>query len=123
MNIFFKRNQTGQAMNKLLLLVVFGLFLNSCDCMQKASGVVLDSETKEPLDKVSLGKYAKENAANSFSRRSFTDNKGQFDYSSTGGGFGSCDFDLFFSKEGYESMKVKIQQTSDNDTVFLKRIR
>ncbi len=108
-------------MNKLLLILVFGLFLTSCDCMQKANGVVLDSETKEPLDNVALGKYATVDTANPYSTRSFTDDKGQFDYSGIGGG--SCDFDLFFSKEGYELLKVGFQQTSDNDTVYLKRKR
>lgn len=84
---------------------------------------MLDSETKELLEKVALGKYATVDTANSYSRRSFTDGKGQFDHSSVGGGFGSCDFDLCFSKEGYEALKVRFQQTSDNDTVYLKRMR
>src|SRR5689334_22759282 len=110
-------------MNKLLFFLVSILFLYSCDCMQEAKGVVLDNESGEPIANVALGKYATFDTANSYSRRSFTDDKGRFDYSSIGGGFGSCEFELYFSKDGYESMKVRFQQSSDNDTIYLKRMR
>ena len=39
-----------------------GLLLSGCDCVQKASGVVLDAETRQPLDSVALGKFEKEDA-------------------------------------------------------------
>jgi hypothetical protein len=108
-------------MNKFLFLLFSVLFLCSCDCYQKANGVVLDNETKQPLEKVAFGKYEKQDTTNSYSSRSFSDDKGQFEYSSTGGSLGSCYFDLYFSKEGYESIKVRFQQISMNDTVYLKR--
>src|SRR5690348_1501717 len=105
-------------MKKISFLTLFGVALTACDCYQAADGIVLDNTTKEPLDNVALGKYVAEDTANPFTRRVFTE-QGRFHYTSVGGG--SCEFDLYFSKDGYETAKISFQQTSHNDTVYMKR--
>jgi hypothetical protein len=69
-------------MNKPLLILFIGIFLYSCDCYQKASGIVLDNETKLPIEKVAFGKYEKVDFSNSYSSQTFTDNKSYYNYSS-----------------------------------------
>ena len=90
--------------------------------MQRASGIILDDDTKQPLDSVALGKFPKEDISNSYSRRTYSNQGGKFEFSSIGGGFFSCDFELYFSKAGYETNKVKFEQLSKDDTIYLKRL-
>jgi hypothetical protein len=108
-------------MKNFLFLHFAVILLSSCDCMQRASGVVLDNGTKQPLEKVSLGKFEKEDTSNSYTRRRYTNGKGHFEYSSVGGAFGNCGFDLYFSKEGYETLKVRFEQMSADDTIYLRK--
>ncbi|MBM3186903.1 MAG: hypothetical protein FJZ67_11445 [Bacteroidetes bacterium] len=91
--------------------------------MQQATGVVLDRQTKKPIDNVSLGKYEKEDTTNSYSRRIYTDNKGQFDYHSTSGGFRKCpDLVLYFNKQGYKTNKMTFASITKNDKIYLDRV-
>jgi hypothetical protein len=97
--------------------------LASCDCIQHATGVVLDRQTKQPIERVSLGKYEKEDAANSYSKRVYTDDKGWFDYQSTSGGIRHCqDLALYFNKKGYKPAKMTFNAYSQNDTVYLDKM-
>ena len=105
-----------------LLIIIISLTLASCDCVQQATGVILDRQTIKPLRNVSLGKYEKEDTANSFSRRVYSDDSGHFNYRSVSGGIRHCpDFVLYFNKPGYKKYKKTFDSFTQNDTVFLDK--
>ncbi len=84
---------------------------------------MLDRKTLEPISHVSLGKFEKEDMTNSYSRRVYTDDKGQFDYNSTSGGISGCpDLVLYFNKIGYKTSQMTFNSVSQSDTVYLDRI-
>jgi hypothetical protein len=97
----------------LFLLVI----LVSCDAVQEKSGVVLNSETRLPLKGVAISKYEHEDSTNSFTKRIYSDENGQFKYSSVGG---MNSFELFFMKEGFRIKKIN---NEDSDTVLLEPIK
>src|SRR6188768_4257730 len=103
-------------MERPTIYILTLLLMSSCDCLQEATGVVMDKRTQKPIENVALGKYEKEDTSNSYSRRIYTDEKGQFNYHSTSGGFRHCpDLVLYFSKEGYETNKMTFESVSEND--------
>ena len=109
-------------MREIVAFILIILTFSSCDCMQVATGVVLDRQTMKPVSLVSLGKYEKEDTVNSFTRREYTDDNGKFEYSSISGGFRKCpDVVLYFNKRGYKTSKMTFASFSTNDTVFLDR--
>lgn len=110
-------------MRHFTIFILTTLIFASCDCVQQATGVVLDRKTLEPISYVSLGKFEKEDTSNSYSRRIYTDNNGQFDYHNTSGGIGGCpDLILYFNKVGYKASKMTFNSVSQGDTVYLDRI-
>jgi 5-hydroxyisourate hydrolase-like protein (transthyretin family) len=110
-------------MRQFVPIILISLTFTSCDCVQQATGVVLDRQTKKPISNVSLGKYENEDAANSYSKRIYTDKDGLFDYHSTSGGIRKCpDLVLYFNKQGYKTSKVTLASVSTNDTVFLDKV-
>jgi 5-hydroxyisourate hydrolase-like protein (transthyretin family) len=110
-------------MKNFIIYVLAVFTLTSCDCIQKASGIVLDRQTKKPIDSASIGKYEKEDTANSYSRRIYTNKQGQFDYHSTSGGVRKCpDLVLYFNKQGYKTTKMRFESLSTRDTVFLDKV-
>ena len=110
-------------MRKPLIYILPALFLISCDCIQEATGIVLDRKTRKPIENVSIGKYEKEDTSNSYSKKIYSGKTGQFDYHSTSGGFRKCpDLVLYFSKQGYKTSKMTFESVSSNDTVFLEKI-
>lgn len=110
-------------MKQFSLIIFAGFTLASCDCVQHVSGIVVDSQTKKPLNNVSLGKLEREDTTNSYSRRIYSDKNGRFDYHGISGGFRKCpDLELHFSKQGYKASKVIFTAASTNDTVFLDKI-
>ena len=91
----------------------------SCDCMQHAAGVVVDKESGKTLDKVALGKFKKE-TDNPYSKRSYTDALGRFEYSSISGGLSGCPkLTLFFSKDGYHQQEVVYGKRKYVDTIYM----
>jgi len=110
-------------MRHLTLFIITSLTLASCDCVQQATGIILDRQTKKPIRNVLLGKYEKEDTANSFSRRVSSDDSGHFNYRSVSGGIRHCpDLVLYFSKPGYKTTKMAFDSFSQNDTVFLDKV-
>jgi hypothetical protein len=109
-------------MRSYIIIILAALIFTSCDCVQQATGVVVDRQTKKPIDNVSLGKYEKEGSSNPYSVRDYTDNKGKFDYHSIGGGFPGCeDLVLYFNKKGYKPAKMVMNPRSESDTVYLDK--
>ena len=110
-------------MKHFIIIFLAVLTFTSCDCIQKATGVVLDRQTLKPIQNVSLGKYEEEDTANSYSKRIYTNDNGQFAYHSTSGGFRNCpDLVLYFNKQGYQKTKMSFPSFSQNDTVLLYKI-
>ncbi len=110
-------------MRQFTIIILTTLIFSSCDCIQQATGVVFDRQTKEPIDKVALGKYEKEDPNNSYSKRRLTDKNGLFDYHSTSGGLSGCpDLILYFSKSGYKTTKMVFASYTNNDTVYLDKV-
>lgn len=82
------------------------------------TGVVVDSESLEPLYGVSVGKYAEE-TDNPYTRRNNTDSTGRYEFNSVGGM--RCDhYKLYFSLKDYEEQMVKFKPYHYHDTIFLK---
>jgi 5-hydroxyisourate hydrolase-like protein (transthyretin family) len=109
-------------MRQFIIYILTALTLISCDCIQQATGIVLDSQTRKPIEHVSLGKYEKVDSTNSYTSRIYTDRQGYFDYQSTSGGLRKCpDLILYFSKQGYKTSKMTFDSFSANDTVFLDK--
>lgn len=74
----------------------------SCDCLQHIQVVVVDSETRLPIDKVMVKESRRDLVM-------YTDSLGNFEIiSMTGGIFGCPKISLSLEKEGYNKVK-KIQ--------------
>ena len=110
-------------MRHIVIFILTTLTFASCDCIQQATGVVLDRKTLKPISHVSLGKFEKEDTSNSYSERIYTGDDGQFDYHSTSGGIDGCpDLILYFNKIGYKKSKITFSSFSQSDTVYLDRV-
>jgi len=109
---------------KLHTIISFSLLMfASCDCIQQAKGIVLDSKTLKPIANVSLGKDKKEDSTNPYSKRIYTNDSGQFDYHSVSGGFRQCpDLVLYFNKPRYKTITITLPSFTQNDTVYLDKI-
>jgi hypothetical protein len=106
----------------LILLTV--LILTSCDCMQLLNGVVVDKETRQPLDNVAIGQYKKEDPNQPYSKRFYSDSTGQFGYHSISGGLLGCpDLELYFSKVGYKTSKQSFKSYTQFDTIYLEKVK
>lgn len=109
-------------MKQILLLLITAFLFASCDCMQKASGIVLDKDDKQVIENVAVGKR-EISTDKPDSDCVFTDKNGQFDYDGISGGLFTCpDLVLYFNKKGYKPIKVTFDSHSTNDTVYLESI-
>lgn len=109
-------------MKQLLILILVILVFISCDCLQQAKGIVLDRETKRPIEDVFIYKYKNDNS-NSPLKLSYTNEDGQFEYHSISGGFRHCpDLTLSFKKRGYKISEITFASVSVNDTILLEKI-
>lgn len=71
----------------------------SCDCLQHIQVVVVDSETRLPIDKVMVKESRRDLVM-------YTDSLGNFEIiSMTGGIFGCPKISLSLEKEGYNKVK------------------
>ncbi|MGI6048232.1 MAG: hypothetical protein ACOYEG_09550 [Petrimonas sp.] len=106
-------------MKKIFFICVV-ILLSSCDCLQKASGIVLDAESKAPLKDVIITNY-RVLGVQLNSQELITDSTGTFLYNNISGGFRCPDVVLYFGKDGYKPIKVTFDRYSINDTVYLER--
>jgi hypothetical protein len=97
--------------------LLFLVFLAGCDAVQEKSGIVLNSDTRQPLEGVAISKYEKADSTNNYTKRIYSDKNGQFEYRGIGG---SNSFELYFIKEGF---KIKKIENNDSDTILLEPIR
>ncbi|MEI6815596.1 MAG: hypothetical protein WCL14_03215 [Bacteroidota bacterium] len=111
MNLVFKHFYISIHKCSILILVI-SLF-SGCDASQMAKGVILDKDTKQPINNVAMGKYDYKGSSIEYSKEN-----GEFDWFSVGG---TNDFQLTFSKEGYKSLKVNFNDGTINDTIYLEK--
>ncbi len=100
---------------KLYQLIIFTLLI-SCDAVQEKSGVILNVETRQPLEGVAISKYEVEDTTNSFTRRIYSDENGRFEFNSVGM---TNSFELFIMKEGFKTIKIA---NESSDTILLEPI-
>jgi hypothetical protein len=97
-----------------IFFFVIILTITSCDCVQRAEGIVLDEETRLPVKQVNI-QTRRESLV-------YSDENGQFEYSAISGGlFGCPDLQLNFSKPGYNSLRIILDSFTINDTIYLRR--
>lgn len=98
--------------NRLIaLIILFGVILSSCDSIVTANGKVLDSQTKLPVDSVSvsLGVIA----------NTFTDSNGVFHLKKFLQGARYKEH-LLFEKEGYQPLYIYNKSHNDVDVLLKK---
>lgn len=79
--------------NKFLSFFFLIITLFSCDCMQRVSGIVIDYETKSPIENVNISRET-----DFSSKLEKTNENGYFEYYCISGGIFNCpDLELFSS--------------------------
>ncbi|MEL7146977.1 MAG: hypothetical protein AAFO69_11450 [Bacteroidota bacterium] len=103
-------------MKIILLILVISSLLLACDCLYQLNGVVLDSQSLQPLEGVTVKKnWIKDHE---FGNVMSTDSSGGFQVE---GIAGFCDeFELHFSKQGYQP-KAEVLLNNSYDTILLVR--
>ena len=106
-----------KSMKVSILLIIVAVF-TSCDCLQHVQGVVIDSATRLPIDKVMVKENSKDWVIH-------TDSLGNFGFTSKTGGLGlsNCPkISLSFEKEGYKKATRKYKSCcTDNAVVILEK--
>ena len=103
---------------KIISFIIISLIFISCDCQYHISGIVVDAETKAPINNVTIGKTDSTDLDNPFNKKTYTKSNGQYEILGIGG---SCkDITMYFSKENFETQKTEIRNNS-NDTIYLKK--
>lgn len=98
----------------LILTIILSIILTSCDCYQNVTGTIVDAETNQPIEGAYVQKEHKDYDKDE------TDEKGNFKVESISGGFRCPPMTVIISKEGYETLTVKINN-GGNEKIKLKR--
>lgn len=107
---------------KIWIAALAPVIFVACNCEKFGDGVVLDYDTKEPLNDVTVISYV-EKSVSSYVSEMITDSTGVFTAGTgkTKGGFSGCkDLMVEFKKEGYSTRQVYNPET---ETVYLKPIQ
>jgi hypothetical protein len=111
-------------MKKLVLLLFTVTLIMSCECEQKAQGVVIDNETKLPLNKVLLSDEPQPRNSKGSDPIFQTKADGMYNYSVLSEALSGCpDITLYFFKSGYITVKQTFTSDSGGDTVYMVKIR
>ena len=94
------------------------LIIAGCgDCFQQAEGIVLDKNTKMPIDSVTIVSTNTPDNVKIFSTKT-----GQFKFNKTSGGITDCpDLTLYFYKKGFKQNRSTFKSNSVNDTIYLEK--
>jgi hypothetical protein len=103
------------SLKKYLILSVFALFIQSCDCLQKVEGKVYDAQTMKVLSDVVIYKQSQ-----SYSSIK-TDTSGVFKFSDIDGGRNCSEVSLVFEKPGYKSDTIVFSASTVGAEVKLSR--
>ena len=111
-------------MKKILLGigVVIGITISfsSCDAVVESNGMILDKDTKLPLDSVAIGMYEIEDSSKNYTLHEYSDEHGDYKYHRISS---SNTFDLYFIKKGYKTKKKELHTTFGMvDTIYMERI-
>ncbi len=91
----------------LIILIVFINLFISCDCLQNGSGIIVDEETKKPINKVEIKEVGKD-----FIQES--DENGYSEIRHITGGLFSCpDMTIIVSKKEYQTDTIIIKNGED----------
>lgn len=103
-----------------IILICFLTMFSACDCVYKVSGIVLDKSTGKPIDSIAIGKTDTTDLDNPFNRKTYTDEKGEYDIS---GVSGKCDrVTLYFTNDNYLTQKITFKNGS-HDSIYLEPIK
>ena len=98
--------KVGKRIYHITIIVFINLF-SSCDCVQNGSGIIVDEETKEPIQNVEIIEVGKD-----FVQRS--DENGYFKIRHISGGLFSCpDMTIIVLKKAYLSDTIVIKNGED----------
>jgi hypothetical protein len=98
------------SLRKLYTFLFLSLALYSCDCAQRAQGIIIDSDTRGVISNVSVSRN-KEDA------ECISDSKGHFNFEKISG---TPNFELYFSKKGYKDISKRYKGISHStDTILL----
>ena len=103
--------------------IITTLILTGCgDCFQRAEGVVLDNDTKMPIDSVTIAPTSTTKNTEVFPANYSTKN-GQFKFRKISGGITHCpDLTLYFYKKGFKQNRSTFSSESINDTIYLEKL-
>lgn len=101
-----------QKLSSSLIVVIITIFISSCDGYKNVSGIIVDKQTREPIEKVMLKEIDKHDTI-------YTDAKGFFEiHYMSGFVFSSNNTELIVQKKGYRTDTIKIEN-GKNKTIEL----
>ena len=110
-------------MTTRLLFLVMALFLLSCDFQQRAAGLVLDKDSKQPIAGVSVKKGFNTSFPEDKYLKYHSDQLGIFQVRyQTVALLGRPKLDLSFSKSGFKTSQATFAGYTQKDTVYLEKI-
>jgi hypothetical protein len=90
---------------KPIFTIMIITLLSSCDCIQIASGILIDKKTKLPIQQAKVTNMNKEWVTIE------TDSSGRFQLKSVSGGLCGCPpMKILIKKEGYKDKEVSIRR-------------
>jgi hypothetical protein len=102
-------------LKKCLILCISTFFLESCDCLQKVEGKVIDAQSMKVLTDVAI--YKQSESYHSIK----TDTSGVFKFSDIDGGRNCSEVALVFEKTGYKSDTIVFSANTSDAVVKLSR--
>jgi hypothetical protein len=95
--------------------------MTGCDCLQQADGVILDRQTKIPIDSLNIATV--DILKNTVTGRvEYSIKNGNFKFTKMSGGIRKCpDLTLYFYKWGYNQTSLTFESSSTNDTIYLDK--
>lgn len=99
-------------MLRIATLLIGLIFFNSCDCVQRVTGTIIDKETGKPLQGAVVYKQDKEWV------KTITDTTGYFELSNISGGFRCPPMNIIVKTDNYKSREFKIP-AGGQDTIKL----
>lgn len=109
--IFRPRKGTWNINLKTITTIFLIFILSSCDTMLKVSGIIIDSKTNKPIEKVDIKRLG-----NNYTEKS--NENGIFEYREIPGG--SRDISIVVSKEEYKTDTIKIKNGEEKLIKMIK---
>ena len=113
--VIFRPGKGTWKMNlKNIAIIFLLLILSSCDCMQSASGIIIDTKTNKPIENAEIKKIG-----NDYSEKS--DENGFFEIRRISGGLFKCpDMKIIVSKENYITDTIEVKNGEDKLIKMIK---